>query len=202
MMKLLLAFDGSEPAENALKDLAWAGLPANTQARILTVIPPILPQEALLRQPYAMQGFPDTFAEVVVRNRLKSESNLMAKASAASRNLKRMFGGWKIAVECVKGAPPQEILKRADGYKPDLIVMGSRGWTLTGKLLIGSVAEKVLLHSRWNTRIGKGKTRKLGPPRLLIGFDGSKESMLAVEAVADRDWPKGTLVQITAVTGI
>lgn len=199
-MKLLLAFDGSEPAENALDDLALAGLPADAQAIILTVIPFILPPEAPEPQSYEVQGFPDCYAEVVVRNRMKSVSSLKAKESAASRHLKRLFPGWKIGVECVNGSPSHEIHKRAGTYEPDLIVLGSRGWSLTGKLLIGSVAEKALLHSRWNTRIGNGKPRKPGPPRLIIGFDGSKESRLAVEVVAERDWPKGTFIQLTTVS--
>jgi len=199
-MKILIGYDGSEGAGYALKDLAAAGMPAKAQAMIVTVIPPMLPMAASAPQSFGAQGYPGTYVEVVVRNRLKSESKLSAKAYSASRELKRSFPGWKMDVDCIIGSPAEEILNRADEYKPDMIVMGSRGWSLTGRLLIGSVAEKVLTHSRSNIRICKGKPKQTGPPRLLIGFDGSKESKLAVEVVADRNWPEGTLVQLTAVS--
>ena len=34
------------------------------------------------------------------------------------------------------------------------------------------------------------------PPRVMVGVDGSKDSQAAVEAVASRDWPRGTRVVV------
>ncbi len=68
------------------------------------------------------------------------------------------------------------------------------------KLLLGSVAEKVLLHARGNVRVGKIRKLGNGLPRILIGFDGSRESKFAVEEVANRQWPKGTMVRLVSAS--
>ena len=47
----------------------------------------------------------------------------------------------------LQGNPSQEILKSAREMEADLIVIGSRGRTGIEKLLLGSVAEKVVLQS-------------------------------------------------------
>jgi nucleotide-binding universal stress UspA family protein len=47
-----------------------------------------------------------------------------------------------------KGAPYEEILKAQEEKKSDLIVIASHGQTGLMRFLVGSVAEKVLRHSK------------------------------------------------------
>lgn len=51
----------------------------------------------------------------------------------------------KVKKKLVEGIADDEIIKFAD--KNDLIVMGNKGHTARGRILIGSVSEKVLHHS-------------------------------------------------------
>jgi len=51
----------------------------------------------------------------------------------------------KVKKELAEGIPDDEIIKFAN--KNDLIVMGSKGHSAIGRILIGSVSEKVLHHS-------------------------------------------------------
>ncbi|MDB5104920.1 MAG: Universal stress protein UspA-like nucleotide-binding protein [Fibrobacteres bacterium] len=201
-MKILIGYDGSETADLALDGLADAGLPDRAEAVLLVAIPPMVPQEILSLESYAIQWYADAYAQAISARR-KSDSRTKAKGLIAARRLKKYFPGWKIRVESRTDVPSHAILDFEGVWKPDLTVLGSHGWNPVGRLLLGSVAEKVLTHARGNVRIGKagkaGRAGKKGPPRILIGFDGSKESRFAVESVADRDWPKGTEIKVVAV---
>jgi nucleotide-binding universal stress UspA family protein len=50
----------------------------------------------------------------------------------------------------------------------------------------------------------KRETPSNGAPRLLIGFDGSEGSELAVRTIASRKWPEGTSVRLLSIddTGV
>lgn len=199
-MKILIAYDGSETAENALKGLAGAGLPDKAEAILLIAVPPLLPLESLAPQGYAVQWYAGAYAEAV-DNLRKIESQSRAKGVAASKRLQKIFPGWKISVETRIEVPPRAILDRADTWKPDMILMGSHGWGPIKKLVMGSVAQKVLSHAQGNVRIGRTRKRaRAGAPRILIAFDGSKESQNAVDAVARRRWPAGSEVKVLAIS--
>lgn len=51
----------------------------------------------------------------------------------------------KVDTKLIEGIPDDEIIKETN--KNDLIVMGSKGHSAVGRVLIGSVSEKVLHHS-------------------------------------------------------
>lgn len=53
--------------------------------------------------------------------------------------------GVKVKKELAEGTPDDEIIKLAK--KDDLIIMGCKGHSAIGRILIGSVSEKVLHHS-------------------------------------------------------
>ena len=53
--------------------------------------------------------------------------------------------GVKVKKELVEGIPDDEIIKLAN--KNDLIIMGYKGHSALGRILVGSVSEKVLHHS-------------------------------------------------------
>src|SRR5690606_14479037 len=199
-LKILIAYDGSDTAENALQGLAGAGLPAKAEAILLIAVPPLLPLESLAPQGYAVQWYAGAYAEAV-DNLRKIESQARTKGVLASKRLQKLFTGWNISVETRIEVPAKAILDRAGAWKPDLILMGSHGWGPIKKLVIGSVAQKVLTHAQGDVRIGRTRKRgKAAAPRILIAFDGSKESQSAVAAAARREWPAGTEVKVLAVS--
>ena len=53
--------------------------------------------------------------------------------------------GVKIESKLIEGIPDDEIIK--EGKKEDLIIMGSKGHSTVGRILIGSISEKVLHHA-------------------------------------------------------
>ena len=72
------------------------------------------------------------------------------KGIEATERIKEMAGkaGIPFEAKIVEGNPANEILKFAEDAKMDVIVIGSIGVTGLKKFMIGSVAEKVVLHSK------------------------------------------------------
>ncbi|AKB50767.1 Universal stress protein [Methanosarcina barkeri str. Wiesmoor] len=78
------------------------------------------------------------------------EEYLKNQGKAAIGDVEKMGEktGVKVKPVFLKGIPTDEILEYAQENNIDLIVMGTHGLTGIKKFLIGSVAEKVVRHSR------------------------------------------------------
>ena len=59
----------------------------------------------------------------------------------------KVFKDYKIWTFVEKGKPFEAVLKVAEEWEADLIVLGTHGRTGLSHLLMGSVAEKVVRHS-------------------------------------------------------
>ena len=79
--------------------------------------------------------------------------------------------------------------------------MGARGHSVFGgRLILGSISQRVLYEAHCSVRIGRGFYKDPDKPvRLLIGVDSSSDSNAAVEAVCNREWPRGTEVGLLVV---
>ena len=53
----------------------------------------------------------------------------------------------QLTTAVLAGSPAQEIVRYADDQQADLIVVGSHGRAMVGRLLLGSVADRVLHHA-------------------------------------------------------
>ena len=109
-------------------------------------------------------------------------------ASHARGILERLFPDWSLTAQAVSGSPALRILTEAEEFKPDLIVVGSHGRTAVGRLLLGSISQKVLAEAKCSVRIGRQHKESNGKRVVVIGFDGSPGSNGAVDAVARRSW--------------
>jgi nucleotide-binding universal stress UspA family protein len=90
------------------------------------------------------------------------EENLQKKISRIREELKEHLNGFidrKIAdnpdianriksIEICKGYPAEEIIKKADAFHCDVIVMGTHGKGIVSQAFLGSVAKKVLRRIR------------------------------------------------------
>ena len=200
-MKILIAYDGSEFAEAALEDLKSAGLPKTAEALVMTMADVFLP-------PAIDEGIDNTFPVYVpagvkraherAERKLK-EAGSMAKR--ASEQVKENFPEWHVRHKALADSPAWAIIRTADEWKPDLVVVGAQGHSvLGGRLILGSVSQRVLYEASCSVRVARGRQRDGGSPlRLIIGVDNSQYSKAAVEAVCRREWPKGTEVRLLAV---
>jgi nucleotide-binding universal stress UspA family protein len=210
-MKVLIAYDGSDSAKDALKDLKQAGLPANTEVLILTVTENwTLILEEQQKDLAAEEGFDYRDTETIKRmheNAQAAFTEAQTLAKLAAENLQEDFPSWRVQHEASPGFVPWGILEKANEYKPDLIVIGSHGRSLLGRVVLGSVSLKVLSESPCSVRIGRSSPGRTwdddSPLRIVIGIDGSHDSMLAVDAIASRAWRQDSAVRlVTAVEPI
>lgn len=209
-MKLLIAFDGSPNGDSAIADLQLAGLPSDTEAVVLSVLDSRSCECAAQRaKGPSAQGELD-FSE--------ARDQQLTVADQGAGLARRLFPSWRVTSEVSVGAPPWEIIQRAEGdggaahQQPfDLVVVGSRGHGELKRLLLGSVAHRVVTTLRGSVRVSRGKPDRMAPspggpgvapPRVIVGVDGSRDAHAAVETVACRDWPWGTrVVMATFETG-
>lgn len=203
--KILISYDGSSCAGDAIKDLPRAGLPREAQALIVAV------QERWLTAAVS--------ESVTAANKIVSTNSAAAKPALseektsagfiaeqekmlarAAEMIASSFPEWKTETLHLKGSPAREIVRQAKIYDADLIVLGSHGCTASKRFALGSVSQKVSNEAACSVRVVRGQAWKNGSPgRLLIGLDGSRSAMAAVEEVARRMWIMGSEVRLIAV---
>ena len=198
-MKILIAYDGSECAGAALEDLKRAGLSGPAEALVMSVADVFVPVSESPENEMPMYSL-----AAVERARERAQLQLEQAgvlAGRASERIKSMFPNWQVSYQAEADSPAWAVIKKADDWKPDLIVMGARGHSVFGgRLILGSISQRVLYEARCSVRIARGPRRNTDRPvRLLIGVDNSSDSKAAVEAVCNRSWPVGTEVGLLVV---
>lgn len=202
--KILIAYDGSTCAEAALDDLQRAGLPAEADAVVMSVtelwLPAPPPSSYEIVELASAVHVPSDMTRVYSHN----SPSLQAAQAVADRAAARLwtnFPGWQITTQTAVGSPKRELIHQADQWKPDLIVVGSHGHSMVGRLVLGSVSQGILSEAHCSVRIARGRVEEPNTPvRIVIGVDGYEGSAAAVREVASRNWPAGSEVRVIAVT--
>lgn len=104
--------------------------------------------------------------------------------------------------EAKADSPAWALVLKASELKSDLVVVGAHGHTvLGGRLILGSVSQRVLYEARCSVRVARDGRRRdvYGPVRIVVGMDGSTDAEAAVEAVAAREWPEGSEARLISV---
>ncbi len=203
-MKILIAYDGSACADDALNDLPRAGLPREADALIVRVEERWLPPPSDYKTAETVE--PKIFSTQTggakparEREELQPEpvNESQTKFERAVRQLGSYFPEWKTETLLLKGSPAREIIRQAKEWNADLIVVGSHGCTESKRFMLGSVSHKIANEAACSVRVVRGQTWKNGSPsRLLIGLDGTKGTAAAVEELARRMWIMGSEVRL------
>ena len=114
-MKILLADDGSQHAQAAVKLIQGIPLPPKSLVYVLRVFPP-----------------GQTFAVGQMERSLKHTKEQLLEA------------GIKTDAELVLGYPAEKIVETAQEMKPDITVIGAKGLRATLGILLGGVAQQVV----------------------------------------------------------
>jgi nucleotide-binding universal stress UspA family protein len=203
-MKILVAYDGSACAEAALDDLQHAGLPEDAEAVVMSVtevwLPAPPPSSLEIVELARAVHVPSDMTRVYSQNSPAVQA-AQSLADRAALRLRTNFPGWRITTQIAVGSPRRELVHQADHWKPDLIVLGSHGHSMLGRLVLGSVSQGVLTDARCSVRIARGRVEEPNTPvRIVVGVDGSDPSAAAVREVASRSWPSRSEVRVIAVT--
>ena len=197
-MKILIAYDGSSHADAAIDDLRRAGLPREAEAVVVCVAnvwsPPAPPYEH-----EAVQTPRDDWtrlrAQWFSQQEAKAQEEAQNLAHAASQRALSYFPSWEVRTEVRLGAPAWELIRKADDWRADLLVVGSQG-----RSALGSVSQKVVTEARCSVRVARASIRvPEAPVRVIIGVDGSVYSDAAVDEMVRRSWPEGGVVKVVSV---
>jgi nucleotide-binding universal stress UspA family protein len=120
-----------------------------------------------------------------------------ALAQHARTHLLTSFPAWEVRAEACADSPAWAVIKQADTWQPDLIVVGSHGRSAISRFLLGSVSQKILTEAPCSVRVARRPRRTDALLlHLLIGIDGSPDAEAAVQAVAAGAWPAGSTVRL------
>jgi nucleotide-binding universal stress UspA family protein len=202
-MKILIAYDGSSHADAAIDDLRRAGLPREAEAVVVSVAdvwsPPAPPSEYEAAQS-PRDDWTRLRAQWFSQQEARAREEAQNLARAASQRALSYFPSWEVQTEVRLGASAWELIRKADDWRADLLAVGSQGRSALGRLLLGSVSQKVVTEARCSVRVARNSVREPdAPARIIIGVDGSGYSDAAADEVARRHWPKGSVVKVVSV---
>lgn len=199
--KLLIAYDGSTCSDAALADLKRAGLPEHLEAIVMTVAPLIfLPPDEQLKDDEVISPGAATMVTALQQEAREALRHAEAIAEQGAARVKEDFPGWTVSYRAEGESPAWALIKTASSLHSDLIVAGAhRHSSLGGRLIMGSVSQRVLYEADCTVRLARCSTQhREGPVRIVVGFNPATESDVAVDAVAARTWPVGTEVRLVA----
>ena len=203
-MKVMIAYDGSAYADAALDDLRYAGLPREAEALIISVGDGLVSASSSIAEVVgtALTSRRVTSAIAVAREqaaRLLLEAR--GFAAQARRRLLSYFPDWEVRTRVLEGSPSRELLREAERWQPDIVVVGSQGRSALGRFFLGSVSKALAAKARCSVRVARREDMKGdgAPLRIIVGVDGSPGAAQAVRAVGARAWPAGTEVRLIVV---
>jgi len=196
--KVLFAYDGSACANDALEDLKRAGLPSELDLLVVSVAEVwVLETEEEEDADAVITGVGEPHI-VAISNHAKEgleQARIFVQHAAAT--IRESFPGWNVETRVYPNSPAWGVLHAAEKWKPDLIVLGSHGRSALGRVVIGSVSQKVLSEALCSVRIARHRDVVEGSPvRLLVGVDGTPDSGAAINELASRAWPSGSSVMV------
>ena len=186
-MRMLVGYDGSASADEALKFVTGLAWPAPSECRIIvgsgmpfaTNAPGMVADAATLQTIYDAQ-----------------QEDAERLATAASRLVDRpgLAATWEVGF----GRPANTILDVADRFDPDLLVVGSRGLGPLTSALLGSVSEELVDHAPCPVLVTRGTDLR----RVVLAEDGSPDAQAASTLLLR--WPifRASEIRVVSVSGV
>ncbi len=144
-MKILLATDGSAYSKAAIKEVANRTFPPKTKVRIISVIDKV----ALTKYIGPLGVLTEYYADAnQTLEKFAEDANEYAAKILRERN--PMLS---ISTAVIDGSPKSAIIKEAEKYRADLIVVGSHGYGAVKRFMLGSVSHAVSLHAKCSVEI-------------------------------------------------
>ncbi len=193
MKKILVAYDGTPGAEQALKEMMRAGFPQRAEAKVFTVadvwLPPSPPEGSERDAHYAASH--EKASEVL------REAGRIAIEGA--RRVHELFPDWNVSNGALADSPAWGIVAEAKRWGADNIVIGSHGRNPLEKFFLGSISFKVAAEAECSVRVTRPREHSGRAMQVMVAIDGSGDSQRAAEEVLNRHWPAGTEIQLVAV---
>jgi nucleotide-binding universal stress UspA family protein len=150
-MKIILATDGSSCNEAAVSEVQQNHWPDGTEVMVLSVVEPAPP---LMGGPW-MPAM-DSYGEV---EKIETENAQRVTESVVGKL--RGCRGPKLSVtsSVQVGSPKRIIVEAATDWNADLIVLGSHGYKMWERILLGSVSSAVAQHAPCSVLIARERSK-------------------------------------------
>jgi nucleotide-binding universal stress UspA family protein len=197
-MRVLLAYDGSVCSDHALAELPFLGLPTEVDATVLSVADIWMPTPGTTAEAMDLSLSPGLAAlRIKTRDQLDAAQ---AIADAGAIKVRQLRPGWRVEARAEAESPGWAVVRIAGDVQADLVIVGSHGRGALGRVLLGSVSQRVLTSSPCSVHVGRPRAARPDAPfRVLVAVDGSADSIVAVREIAGRAWPAGTVFRLIAV---
>ena len=144
-MKILLAVDGSAHNKAVVDKIARRLFTPGTKVRIVAAY-----ETAARMMTLDTMGVSKDYEAEADRNALKAAITMVENAE---EDLRKKAPALNITKAAIEGSPKTVILEEAEKFGADLIIVGSHGYGLVGRFLIGSVSQAVSLHAKCSVEI-------------------------------------------------
>lgn len=149
-MKILLAIDGSNCSEAAVEALIRQHKPEDTEVLIVHVVESV----KLMPIPYSFGAGPVLFQDYApIAQQWRADGEALVSRTAS----RLQSAGFKTSTSVEEGDAREQILECAKKWRPDVILLGSHGWTGLDRLLLGSVSEAIARHAGCSVEIIRAK---------------------------------------------
>lgn len=139
-MKILFATDGAKQSEAAIEMLKLFALSDGDEVKVISVVDMAVPMAIDIYGGY----LPDT-GELEKTARENAGKLLLS----TEERIRAQFPNENLAIssEVLFGSPESRIVETAEATHPDVIVLGSHGYSRWERLLLGSVSDSVVHHA-------------------------------------------------------
>ncbi len=137
--KVLVAVDGSKPADKALDFALDLSRKYSAEIVLLSVVQPAIVPMVY----YPTTGVPSVPRVAMSAYSKKLEAQHKKVLSEASKKTKKVKPDLKVSTKLLEGRPSDKIIETAREGNFDIIVMGSRGLGGIKEFFLGSVSDRV-----------------------------------------------------------
>jgi nucleotide-binding universal stress UspA family protein len=147
-MKVLLAIDGSKSSECVINELKNITLSKDSEVIILSAVE------------RAISVMAEPFGGAVYEYEAQIEKQNLVAAQEIVKNAKEKIEkdyGCYVKTEVIIGSPKYAIVEKSKEWATDLIILGSHGYRLWERVLLGSVSTFVVQHAECSVLISRCK---------------------------------------------
>src|SRR5262245_26782733 len=164
-MKILVAYDFSEASGEALEQARAEAKSLGATLGLCHVLPVV----------YDIEPFYSQFRQDATLDLGATEAEIRR---AAEDKVQGLVGTEPVEVFIERGAPYAEIVRRAEAWGADLLVVGTHGRSGIARVLLGSIAERVVRHAHVSVLVAR-PIKKAGI--VVAATDLSEASLPVVE---------------------
>ena len=149
-MKVLLATDGSAHSEIALQRIANRPWPDGTAVKVLAVV-----EMHIASQPGIWLVPDDHYLQVLHELQERARTAVEKAESVLAQSNAPRATPLQVSSEIVVGNAKETILKQAEEWGADLIVLGSHGHSRLERMLLGSVSQAIASQAHCSVEIAR-----------------------------------------------